>query len=60
LLTYLINKDILFNFNNNYKKYFKKLYIALTLALILRHYYLKLKTIVETNTLNRVIVRIFL
>jgi hypothetical protein len=34
--------------------------MALTLALILRHYYLKLETIVETNALDGVIAGIFL
>jgi hypothetical protein len=34
--------------------------MALTLALILRHYYLELETIVETNTLDGVVARIFL
>jgi hypothetical protein len=60
LLTYLIGKDIPFNFNNIYKESFKKLYIALTLAFILCYYYLELKTIVETNALDRVITGIFL
>jgi hypothetical protein len=34
--------------------------MALTSALILRHYYLELETIVETNALDRVIAGIFL
>jgi hypothetical protein len=51
-LTQLIGKDVPFNFNAAYWEAFNKLYIAFTSALILRHYYPKLKTIVETNAIS--------
>jgi hypothetical protein len=55
-----MGKDVPFNFDNTCKESFEKLCIALTLAPILRHYYLELETMVETNALDGVIAGIFL
>ena len=56
----LTQKDMPFVFNNNYIKAFKELKDRLISSLILRHYNLDLKLVLETDAFNRVIAEILL
>jgi hypothetical protein len=55
----LIKKNIIFVFNENYKKAFKELKIRLTSTLILSYYNLERKTILKLDTLNSITIEIF-
>ena len=50
----------LFFFNNNYIEAFKELKDRLTSFLVLRHYNLDLKLILETDASNKVVVGVLL
>ena len=54
-----MKKNIIFIFNKNYKKVFKKLKIKLIFTLIFNYYNLKRKTMLKLNVLNGVIAGIF-
>jgi len=56
----LTRKDTPFIFNNDYMEAFRKLKDRLISSLILRHYNLDLKLIIETDASNGVIVGILL
>ena len=54
-----MKKNIIFIFNKDYKKTFKKFKIKLIFILILNYYNLKRETILKLNTLNKITVNIF-
>jgi len=59
-LVRLTRKDTPFVFNNSYIKAFEEVKDRLISSLILRHYNLDLKLMLETNASNRIIAGILL
>jgi len=59
-LIQLTKNNTPFIFNNNYTKAFKELKDQLTSSLILRHYDLDLKLILETDASNKVVAGVLL